>query len=466
MHFDVIILGSGPGGYVASIRAAQLGMKVAIIEKESVGGICLNWGCIPTKSILNSAKTLHLIKKNKDLFGIKNENIKINLPNIISKSRNSVDKIKKGILFLLKKNGIHFIHGNGVLKNKKKVCVFNKENKKISELSASHIIIATGSKPKKIEIENEISGKIISYKEALSILSLPKKITIIGSGSIGLEFAYFYHSMGSKVTIIEICEKIFPNGDDEISDYMKLSMKKIGINIYTSSFITNVHHSSSNSIMIEIKTPTKNITIDSDIIFSAIGIIPNIESIGIEEVGIQTENGFIEVDDNYCTNIDGYYAIGDVIKTPSLAHVASYEAINCVENIKGLNNHQKIDYNNIPICVYSSPEIASVGYTEKELKKKGFQFKVGKFPFSSLGKSISDGNTMGFVKVIFDDKYDEWLGCHMIGDNVTDIISEVVVARKLECTSYEILNSIHPHPSLSESIVEAIANVYGKAIHL
>lgn len=465
MHFDVIILGSGPGGYVASIRAAQLGMKVAIIEKENVGGICLNWGCIPTKSILNSAKTLHLIRKNQELFGIQNENIKIDFSKIISKSRKTVEKMKEGVFFLLRKNGVHFIHGNAILKNEKKIHVFNKENKNIGEFSASHIVIATGSKPKNIREKKKFSNKILSYKDALSLLSLPKKIIIVGSGAIGLEFAYFYHSMGSKVTIIEICEKLFPNADDEISDYIKLSFEKMGIKVYTSSSISKINDSSNNSVTIDIKTPEKNIILDSNVVLYAIGVIPNIKYIGIEEIGIQTNNGFIVVDENYRTNIDGYYAIGDVIQTPSLAHVASHEGINCIENIKGIN-HQKIDYNNIPICVYSLPEIASVGYTERELTKKGFQFKTGKFPFSSLGRAILDENTEGFVKVIFDEKYDECLGCHMIGYNVTDLISEVIVARKLESTSYEILNSIHPHPSLSESILEAIANVYGKAIHL
>ncbi|WP_185870911.1 dihydrolipoyl dehydrogenase [Blattabacterium cuenoti] len=465
MHFDVIILGSGPGGYVASIRAAQLGMKVAIIEKEDVGGICLNWGCIPTKSILNSAKILHLIRKNQKLFGIQNENIEINFSEVISKSRKTVEKMKEGIFFLLKKNGVHFVHGNAILKNKKKIDVFNKKNKNIGKFSASHIIISTGSKPKDVEEKKKLSNKIISYKEALSLLSLPKKITIIGSGAIGLEFAYFYRSMGSKVDIIEICEKLFPNADDEISDYIKLSFEKMGIKVYTSSYVNRITNSSNNSVIIDIKTHEKNVILNSNIILYAIGVVPNTKSIGIEEIGIQTDNNFIIVDENYRTNIDGYYAIGDVIPTPSLAHVASHEGISCIENIKGIN-HQKIDYNNIPTCVYSLPEIASVGYTEKELNKKGFKFKIGKFPFSSLGRAISDENTEGFVKVLFDEKYDEWLGCHMIGHNVTDLISEVVVARKLESTSYEILNSIHPHPSLSESILESIANAYGKAIHL
>ncbi|WP_341651515.1 dihydrolipoyl dehydrogenase [Blattabacterium cuenoti] len=465
MHFDVIILGSGPGGYVASIRAAQLGMKTAIVEKESMGGVCLNWGCISTKSLLNSAKFLESIKKHGELFGINNENIEIDYSKVLSKSRKIVDQIKKEILFLMKKNGIHVVYGNAKLKKRKKIEIFQKE-KSIGEYSASHIIIATGAIPK-IDTKFKYDGKkIITYREALSLSSLPKRIIIVGSGSIGLEFAYFYHSMGTKVTIIEICSKLFPNGDDDLSDYLRSSFYKMGIENYASSKINKItYNHKSNEVIVDVKTSLKNIILKADTILYAIGVVPNIQCIGLKEVGIQTEKGFIVVDENYCTNIDGYYAIGDVISTPSLAHVASHEAINCIENIKAFSC-QKIDYNNIPKCVYSLPEIASVGYTEKESKEKGFQIKVGKFPFSALGRSISDENTGGFVKVIFDDKYDEWLGCHMIGNHVTDLISEVVVARKLEATSYEILGSIHPHPSLSESIIESIANAYGKAIHL
>ncbi|WP_185860551.1 dihydrolipoyl dehydrogenase [Blattabacterium cuenoti] len=466
MHFDIIILGSGPGGYVASIRAAQLGMKTAVVEKDSLGGVCLNWGCIPTKSLLNSAKILQSIKNNGELFGIKNKDFEIDYSKILDKSRRTVDQIKKGVSFLMKKNGIHVIYGNAQLKKRKKIEIF-KDEKSIGEYSASHIIIATGAIPKvdtKFQYDRK---KIITYKEALSLSSLPKKMVIIGSGSIGLEFAYFYHSMGTKVTIIEICSKLFPNGDDDISDYLKLSFDKVGIKNYISSNINKITYNNDKSeVIVDIQTSLKkNVVLKVDTILYAIGVVPNIKYIGLEEIGIQIEKGFIVVDENYRTNVDGYYAIGDVIQTPSLAHVASHEAINCIENIKGLN-FPKIDYNNIPKCVYSLPEIASVGYTEKESKKKGFQIKVGKFPFSALGRSISDNNTDGFVKVIFDDKYDEWLGCHMIGNHVTDLISEVVVSRKLEATSYEILGSIHPHPSLSESIIESIANAYGKAIHL
>ncbi|WP_185872521.1 dihydrolipoyl dehydrogenase [Blattabacterium cuenoti] len=462
MHFDVIILGSGPGGYVASIRASQLGMKTAIIEKESLGGVCLNWGCIPTKSLLNSAKILHYIKKNGQLFGIKNDQIKIDYSQILSKSKNIVEKMRKGISFLMKKNGIHVISGNAILKKGKKIEIYKNE-KNIAEYSATHIIISTGAKPK-IEKKFQNNQKIITYKEALSLPHLPKKMIIIGSGAIGLEFAYFYHSMGTDVSIIEICSKLFPSGDNEISDYLKFSFEKKGIKIYTSSSIKKIFDKNE-KIIVEIKSPKGDIILDANKVLYAIGITPNINNIGLEDIGIQIEKEFIYVDDNYKTNINGYYAIGDVIQTPSLAHVASHEAINCVENIKGLNC-QKINYNNIPKCVYSFPEIASVGYTEIESRQKGFHIKVSKFPFNALGRAISDENTDGFVKVIFDDKYDEWLGCHMIGNNVTDLISEVVVARKLEATSYEIIGSIHPHPSLSESILESVSNAYGRSIHL
>ncbi|WP_185871487.1 dihydrolipoyl dehydrogenase [Blattabacterium cuenoti] len=466
MYFDVIILGGGPGGYVASIRAAQLGLKTALVEKESIGGVCLNWGCIPTKSLLNSAKILQSIKKDGEIFGIKNEDIEIDYPRILSKSRKIVDQIKKGVSFLMRKNGIHVILGNAQLGKRKKIEIFQKE-KSIAEHSAKHIVIATGAIPKINNTKYQYDGKkIITYKEALSLSSLPKKIIIVGSGSIGLEFAYFYHSMGTEVFILERCSKLFPNGDYDISNHLKYSFSKKGIKNYVSSNISKITTcTNDNEVTVDIETLSGNVTLKADIILYATGVTPNIKHIGLEKIGIQIEEGFIVVDDNYRTNIDGYYAIGDVINTPSLAHVASHEAINCIENIKGLNC-QKIDYNNIPKCVYSLPEIASVGYTEKESKEKGFQIKVGKFPFSASGRAITDDNTDGFVKVIFDDKYDEWLGCHMIGNHVTDLISEVVVARKLEGTSHEILGSIHPHPSLNESIIEAIAHAYGKAIHL
>ncbi|WP_185873694.1 dihydrolipoyl dehydrogenase [Blattabacterium cuenoti] len=462
--FDVIIIGSGPGGYVAAIRSAQLGMKTALIEKESLGGVCLNWGCIPTKYLLNQAKILHKIKKNQFFFSLNNK-IQIDFPKIISNSRNIVKKMNEGVSFLMKKNGIHIIHGNAKLKNNKKIEV-HQTTKKVQEYSASNIIIATGEKSK-IDPNFKLDfNKIIDFKKALTLSVLPKKMIIVGSGSIGLEFASFYHSMGTDIIIIEKSSLLCPNVDEEISNQLKISLDKRGIKNYVSSFIKKINYTNKGSILTEISTSKKNIVIETDIILSAIGMIPNIHFLDLEQIGIHTnKKGYIIVDKNYQTNINGYYAIGDVINTPSLAHVATQEAIICIEAIKGLKP-QNIDYNNIPKCVYCFPEIASVGYTEKQAKEQGYTIKIGKFPFSALGKSICDEETEGFVKVIFDSKYDEWLGCHMIGNNVTDLISEVVISRKLEATNYELLGCIHPHPSLSESILEAIANAYGRAIHL
>ncbi|WP_185850837.1 dihydrolipoyl dehydrogenase [Blattabacterium cuenoti] len=463
MHFDVIVLGSGPGGYVASIRAAQLGMKVAMIEKESLGGVCLNWGCIPTKSLLRSAQILQNIKENKDLFGL-HDPINLDYSKILSKSRDVVKKMRNGISFLMKKNQIHIVYGIARLKKGKIVEIYQNGNK-IKEYISTYIIIATGSIPRKKKFQ-ELNKKIIGYKEALNLSFLPKKIIIVGSGSVGLEFSYFYHSMGVKVILIEKNSRIFPSGDQEISDSIKTYFNQMGIECYVSSFIKKIIKNNQGVITADVQTPNFLLKEKADIIFYATGVIPNTKFLGLKNIGIHTnEKGFIIVDEKYKTNIDGYYAIGDVIEGPSLAHVASREAITCVENIKGLNT-QKIDYNNIPKCVYCYPEIASVGYTEKEAIEKGYQIRVGKFPFSAIGKSVCNEKTEGFVKVIFDDKYDEWLGCHMIGYNVTDLISEVVVARNLESTNYEIINCIHPHPSLSECIIESISNAYGRAIHL
>ncbi len=462
MHFDVIILGSGPGGYVASIRSAQLGMKTAIVEKNELGGISLNWGCIPTKSILNSAKLLQDIKKNIKLFGI-NNNFDIYIDKIFIKSRNTVNTIKKRIYYLLKKNGVNVIYGEGKLKKGKKIEVLYKN--KIKIFSASNIIIATGATPK---IDKELyDGKsIITYKEALSLSFIPKTMIIIGTDSIGLEFSYFYNCMGSKIILIEASSLVLPNEDEDISIYIKSYIEKTGVLVYTSSVIDKVFKKNKKVfVQFYIKNnPDKKITLESDILLYSIGVSPNIKNIGLKKIGINVNNGYIVVDKNYKTNINGFYAIGDVINTISLSHVAFHEGINCIENIKGLNC-QNIDYNNIPKCIYSFPEIASVGITEKEAIKKGFKLKISKFPLSFLDRSICDDYTDGFIKLIFDEKYDEWLGCHMIGNKVSDLISEVVIARKLETTSEEILNSVHPYPSLSESILEAIFLYCGKSIH-
>lgn len=466
MHFDLIVIGSGPGGYVASIRGAQLGLKTAIIEKDSLGGVCLNWGCIPTKSLLKSAKIFNYLK-NAYHYGFKLDNLEIDFPKIISRSRDIVHKMNDGVNFLMKKNKIKIIYGLAIIKSNNIVNIKLNDIDKIIECTASNIIIATGTNPRSIfdttyyEYNN---SKIINYKQALKLSKLPSSIIIIGAGAIGVEFASFYNEMGVNVTIIEQGKNILPSVDNDISNELKKIFIKKGIKIFTSSLIQNIENSNEKpEVIIKINNKEKKI-LKSDIILSAIGNIPNISNIGLEDIGIKTKKGFIQVDNCYRTNIPGYYAIGDVISGPSLAHVASAEGIFCVEKIKGLNPIS-LDYNNIPICTYSLPEVASVGYTEKEAIDKGYNIKIGKFFFNTLSKSVINSNLDGFVKVLFDDKYGEWLGCHMIGDNVSDIISEVVVARKLETTGYEIIKSIHPHPSLSEIIMEAVADAYGECIN-
>lgn len=465
MHFDLIVIGSGPGGYVASIRGAQLGLKTAIIEKDSLGGICLNWGCIPTKSLLKSAKIFNYLK-NAYHYGFKLDNLEIDFPKIISRSRDIVHKMNDGINFLMKKNEIKIIYGIAKIKSNNIVNIKLNDKDEIIECTASNIIIATGNSPRSIFNDNysEYNTNIINYKQALTLSKLPNSIIIIGAGAIGVEFASFYHEMGVNVTIIEQGDNILPSVDNEISNELKKIFIKNGIKVITSSLIQKIENSNGTpEVFIKINNKEKKI-LKSDIILYAIGNIPNISNIGLENIGIQTKKGFIEVDSFYRTNIPGYYAIGDVISGPSLAHVASAEGIFCVEKIKGLNP-VCIDYNNIPICTYSMPEIASVGYTEKEAIDKGYNIKIGKFFFNTLSKSLINNNLEGFIKVIFDDKYGEWLGCHIIGDNVSDIISEVIVARKLETTGYEIIKSIHPHPSLSEIIMEAVADAYGECIN-
>lgn len=461
-YYDVIIIGSGPGGYVSAIRSSQLGFKTAIIEKEKLGGVCLNWGCIPTKALLKSAEIFNYIK-NLEKYGIDKIDPTFKFINLINRSRQITKKMNEGVEFLMKKNNIDVIFGTAKLKNNKKVSVLNKNN--ISEFFGKNIIIATGSKSKEISNLKQDGDKIIGYREALSLKKQPKSLIIIGSGAIGIEFAYFYASIGTKVTIIEGMSQILPSEDIDISIQLKKSLEKIGIVILTNSYLENITISS-NKVTVFITNKGEKEILHSDLVLSAIGIEANINNIGLEEVGIKTNDGKILVDDFYKTNIDGYYAIGDVLKTPSLAHVASAEGLVCIEKIKGLKV-EKINYKNIPKCTYSVPEIASVGYTEIEAKSEGYNnLKIGKFPFSASGKAIANGAFDGFVKVIFDGKYGEWLGCHIIGNGITEMISGVVIARNLETTSYEILNSIHPHPTLSESIMEAVAAAYKKVIHI
>lgn len=462
MKYDVIVLGSGPGGYVTAIRASQLGFKVAIIEKESLGGICLNWGCIPTKALLKSAQVFDYLKHASD-YGLSLDNAKHDFEAVIKRSRGVADGMSKGVQFLMKKNEIEVINGFGKIQPGKKIEVTDKEGKSIV-LEAGHIIIATGARAK--ELPNlPIDGKnVIEYRKAMSLDKQPKKLVVVGSGAIGVEFAYFYSSMGTEVTIVEFLPNLVPIEDEDISKQLERSFKKAGINVMTNSSVEKVE-TTGTGVKATVKTQKGVETIEADVVLSAVGIKSNIEKIGLEEVGIVTDRDKILVDQFYQTNIPGYYAIGDVVPGPALAHVASAEGITCVEKIAGLSV-EPIDYNNIPGCTYCMPEIASVGMTEKKAREAGYDIKVGKFPFSASGKAKASGNSDGFVKVIFDAKYGEWLGCHLIGSGVTDMIAEAVLGRKLETTGHEVLKTIHPHPTMSEAIMEAVADAYGEVIHL
>jgi dihydrolipoamide dehydrogenase len=467
MAYDVVVLGSGPGGYVAAIRASQLGFKTAIIEKESLGGICLNWGCIPTKALLKSAQVMEYIKHAKD-FGIEATG-QHDFAAVIKRSRGAADKMSKGVQFLMKKNKIDVIMGFGKLKSKGQLEVTGADgNKQIVE--AKHIIVATGARSRELPALKQDGKKVIGYREAMSLPQQPKSIIVVGSGAIGVEFGYFYNSMGTKVTIVEFLPRIVPVEDEDISKELEKSFKKNGIDVLTNAEVTKVD-TSGNGVKATIKTKDGEITLEADVLLSAVGIAANIEGIGLEETGVKTEKGKINVDKYYQTNVPGVYAIGDCAPGQALAHVASKEAIICVEAI-GYNekkyNHQPepLDYGNVPGCTYCTPEVASVGLTEKQARDAGYEIKVGKFPFSASGKAVGAGHTEGFTKVIFDAKYGEWLGTHMIGYNVTEVIVETVVARKLETTYHEVLNSIHPHPTMSESVKDAIEVAYGEAIHL
>ena len=461
MNYDVIVLGSGPGGYVAAIRSSQLGLKTAIVEKDDLGGVCLNWGCIPTKALLKSAQVFDYINHAED-FGITVNNAKADFPAIIKRSRDIADGMSKGINYLLKKNKIDVISGYGKVAKGNKIDVV--ENGKTTSYNGKHIIIATGAKSRVLPNIPQDGKKVIGYREALSLPNLPKKMLIVGSGAIGVEFAYFYNSMGVDVTIVEFMPNIVPVEDTDISKQLQRSFKKTGINILTKSTVESID-TKSNGCKVLVKSSKGEETIECDIVLSAVGITSNIEDIGLEDVGITTKDGKIEVDKFYKTNIDGYYAIGDVLSTQALAHVASAEGIICVEKIGG-HNPNPIDYGNIPGCTYTMPEIASVGLTEEKAKEAGYDLKVGKFPFTASGKASAAGHKDGFVKVIFDAKYGEWLGCHMIGYNVTEMIAEAVVARNLETTGHEILKSVHPHPTMSEAVMEAVADAYDEVIHI
>lgn len=467
MAYDVVVIGSGPGGYVAAIRASQLGFKTAIIEKESLGGICLNWGCIPTKALLKSAQVVDYIK-HAESFGIEATGSP-KFEAVIKRSRGVAEKMSKGIQFLMKKNKIEVISGFGKLKAKGQVEVTAADGSKTT-VEAKHIILATGGRSRELPALKQDGKKIIGYREAMNLPSQPKSIIVVGSGAIGVEFGYFYNSMGTKVTIIEFMPRIVPVEDEEVSKELEKNFKKNGIAIMTNSEVTSVD-TSGEGVKAKVKTADGEVIVEADVLLSAVGVAANIEGIGLEELGVKTDKGRIMVDKFYQTNVPGIYAIGDCVPGQALAHVASKEGITCVENI-GYNekkyNHKPegLDYNNVPGCTYCYPEIASVGYTEKQAKDAGYEVKVGKFPLSAAGKALASGHSEGFVKVIFDAKYGEWLGTHMIGYNVTEMIAETVVARKLETTYHEVLNSIHPHPTMSENVKDAIEVAYGEAIHL
>ena len=461
MNYDIIVLGSGPGGYVTAIRASQLGLKTAVVEKESLGGICLNWGCIPTKALLKSAQVFDYINHASD-FGIKVKDAQTDFPSIIKRSRDVADGMSGGISYLLKKNKVDVINGFGKIKKNNKVDV-NLDGKN-TEYTAKHIIIATGARSRVLPNIQQDGKKIIGYREALVLEKAPKKMVIVGSGAIGVEFAYFYNAMGVDITVVEYMPNIVPIEDKDVSKQLQRSFKKSGINVLTNTSVESVD-TKGTGCKVKLKTNKGEEVIDCDIVLSAVGITSNIEGIGLEDVGIKTENGKIVVDDYYNTSVQGYYAIGDVLATQALAHVASAEGIICVEKIAG-HNPEPIDYGNIPGCTYCSPEIASVGMTEEKAKEAGYDIKVGKFPFTASGKASAAGHKDGFVKVVFDAKYGEWLGCHMIGYNVTEMIAEAVVARKLETTGQEILKSVHPHPTMSEAVMEAVEDAYDEVIHM
>ena len=460
--FDVLVLGSGPGGYVTAIRASQLGFKTAIVEKESLGGVCLNWGCIPTKALLKSAQVFEYLQHAGD-YGLSVEGADKDFGAVVKRSRSVADGMSKGVQFLMKKNKIEVLQGFGTLKPGKKVSVKDADGKETT-YEASHIIIATGAKSRELPSFPQDGKKIIGYREAMTLEKQPKKMIVVGSGAIGIEFAYFYNAMGTEVTVVEFLPNIVPVEDEEVSKQLERSFKKAGVKVMTSSEVTKVD-TSGDGVKATVKTSKGEQTLEADIVLSAVGIKTNIENIGLEDVGIATDRDKIMVNDYYQTNIPGYYAIGDVTPGPALAHVASAEGILCVEKIAGMHV-EPLDYGNIPGCTYCMPEVASVGMTEAQAREAGYDVKVGKFPFSASGKAKASGNPDGFVKVIFDAKYGEWLGCHMIGAGVTDMIVEAVVGRKLETTGHEILKAVHPHPTMSEAVMEAVADAYDEVIHL
>ena len=462
MNYDVIVLGSGPGGYVTAIRASQLGLKTAVIEKESLGGVCLNWGCIPTKALLKSANVYDYINHAED-YGIQVSNFKADFTSIVKRSRGVAEKMSGGVQFLMKKNKIDVIMGTGKVIPGKQIEVTDDKGE-TTNYSAKNIIIATGAKSRQLPNLPQDGKNIIGYRDAMVLPKLPKKMVVVGSGAIGVEFAYFYNAMGVEVTVVEFLPNIVPVEDEEVSKQLERTFKKNGIKIMTNSSVESVE-TEGKGCKVTVKTKKGEEKIDCDVVLSAVGIESNISNIGLEETGIATDKGKIIVNEYYETNITGYYAIGDVVPGPALAHVASAEGITCVEKIAGLNP-EPIDYGNIPGCTYCSPEVASVGMTEKAAKEAGHDIKIGKFPFSASGKASASGHNDGFVKLIFDSKYGELLGGHMIGANVTEMIAEIVALKKLETTGHELIKTIHPHPTMSEAVMEAAAAAYDEVIHM
>jgi len=463
MNYDVIVIGSGPGGYVAAIRASQLGLKTAVVEKSELGGVCLNWGCIPTKALLKSAQVFNYVSHAAN-YGVKLDgNVSADFEGMVKRSRDVASGMSNGIQFLFKKNKIEHLAGYGKVLPGKKVEVSDADGKKI-EYSANHIVIATGARSRELPFLKQDGQKVIGYREAMTLPKQPKSMVVVGSGAIGSEFAYFYNSIGTEVTLIEVLPVIVPLEDAEVSKQLGRSFKKAGIKVLTGVSVEDVD-TKGKTCKVKVKTKKGEEVIDAEVVLSAVGIAANLEGIGLEEAGIATENGKVKVDDYYKTNVEGYYAIGDIVHGPALAHVASHEGITCIEKIAGMDP-EPIDYGNIPACTYTNPEVASVGMTEQQARDAGFEIKVGKFPFTASGKASAAGSKDGFVKVIFDAKYGEWLGCHMVGDNVTEMIAEAVVARKLETTGHEIIKSVHPHPTMSEAVMEAVAAAYDEVIHL
>jgi len=463
MDYDIIVIGSGPGGYVAAIRASQLKMKVAVVEKAEIGGICLNWGCIPTKSLLKSSQVFDYLSHAGD-FGIRIDGeVRADFPAMIARSRSVADGMSKGVQFLFRKNKIDVLQGKGALLAGNSVEVTDNEGQK-KTYSAKNIILATGARSKELPSLPQDGKRIIGYREAMTLEKQPRTMVVVGSGAIGSEFACFYQSIGTQVTLVEFLPRIVPNEDEEVSKQLERSFKKMKMKVLTDSSVESAD-TTGDVCRVRIKTPKGYEEVEADVVFSAVGVTPNIEGLGLEAAGVKTEKGKVVVDDYYRTNVPGVFAIGDIVHGPALAHVASAEGITCVEKIAGLDP-DPVDYSNIPACTYTSPEIASVGLTESAAREKGHEIKVGKFPFTASGKASASGARDGFVKLIFDAAYGELLGAHMIGAGVTEMISEIVVARKLETTAHEIIKSIHPHPTMSEAIMEAAAAAYDEVIHL